>query len=377
MNVTARDQAVKTSAWLLYTLIVLEILFMVSPFAAYYYSIYAMPLNVLQQSPSTAWLTMYVLPHFAYSDSWLANGLVLISWPLILTGVVSFVFGFCQIYWSKFTRREAVEVGLYRYIRHPQYVALAVIGLGTSLYWSRFIVIIAFVSMLYVYYFLARTEERVCLNKFGESYRDYMERTGMFFPRKWEARWRSLGIRLSPVSGTRIATLAGLYVFVLALTISGAYLLREHVINSLLVEAGADRVIVFLAPVDPPTRAAVARLLDEAALPGNLAYVAPSSWQIPELGFTGTADGHGGGGLDELLHPGTHGNALSFNTDRLSVLLVAANSVYDNVLGMAPLAKALTIRPIDFLELDLESGKIIEHSLAPKGQWQGIPVPTF
>jgi len=99
MNVAARDRAVKTSAWLLYTLIVLEILFMVSPFAAYYYSIYATPLNALQESQHTAWLTMYLLPHFTYSDSWLANGLILISWPLILLGIVLFVFGFVVRVW--------------------------------------------------------------------------------------------------------------------------------------------------------------------------------------------------------------------------------------------------------------------------------------
>ena len=112
MNVSTKDKAVKSSAWFLYTLIVLEILFMVSPFAAYYYSIYATPLNWLQEIDSTAWLTMYVLPHFAYSDSWLANGLILLSWPLILIGIALFVAGFCQIYWAKFTGRGAVEKGL-------------------------------------------------------------------------------------------------------------------------------------------------------------------------------------------------------------------------------------------------------------------------
>jgi protein-S-isoprenylcysteine O-methyltransferase Ste14 len=188
MTVVTRERAVKTSAWLFYTLIVLEILFMVSPFAAYYYSIYATPLNLLQGSPSTAWLTMYLLPHFTYSDSWLANGLVLVSWPLILLGIAIFVVGFCQIYWSKFTGKGAVAVGLYRFIRHPQYVALAIVGLGTSLYWSRFIVVIAFVSMLCIYMFLARVEERICLEKFGEAYRGYMNRTGMFLPRRWEQR---------------------------------------------------------------------------------------------------------------------------------------------------------------------------------------------
>jgi len=377
MNVAARDRAVKTSAWLLYTLIVLEILFMVSPFAAYYYSIYATPLNALQESQHTAWLTMYLLPHFTYSDSWLANGLILISWPLILLGIVLFVFGFCQIYWSKFTRKGAVEVGLYRFIRHPQYVALAVIGLGTSLYWSRFIVVIAFVSMLCIYYFLAQVEERICLAKFGASYRDYMDRTGMFSPRSWEARWQSLGLRLPHVTLVRIAVLGGLYAIVLALTIGTAHLLRSHVIDSLQIDVGKARVTVFLAPTSPQTRATVTALLDEATLPGNVAYVAPSSWQIPELGFTGIKGSYQGGGVDELLHPTTHGNSLSFNQDRLSALLVEATSVDNDLQGVALFAQTLAIRTIEFIELDLIAGGIIERRPSAEGHWAGIPVPTF
>jgi len=37
----------------LYCMIVFEILFMVSPFALYYYSVYSLPLNWLQQSVYT------------------------------------------------------------------------------------------------------------------------------------------------------------------------------------------------------------------------------------------------------------------------------------------------------------------------------------
>lgn len=369
MNVTATDRAVKTSAWALYTLIVLEILFMVSPFAAYYYSIYATPLNALQQSASTAWLTMYILPHFTYSDSWLANGLILISWPLILFGVVLFVLGFCQIYWSKFTGKGAVAVGLYRYIRHPQYVALAIVGLGTSLYWSRFIVVIAFVSMLSIYYFLARVEENVCLSKFGQPYRDYMDRTGMFLPRSWEARWRALGLRR--------AAITTLLAVVLALTIGTAHWLRNHVIDSLQIDVGKNRVTVFLAPVSPKTMAGVSDLLNEAGLPGTVAYVAPSSWQIPELGFTGEAGSYQREGKEELLHPTTHGNPLVFDQDRLSVLLVETVSLEGELQGIERLTKALNIKPVETAEIDLVARQIGERSPAGEGDWAGIPVPTF
>jgi len=377
MNVTARDRAVKTSAWVLYSLIVLEILFMVSPFAAYYYSIYATPLNALQEFQSTAWLTMYILPHFSYSDSWLANGLVLISWPLILIGVAVFVLGFCQIYWSKFTGKGAVEVGLYRFIRHPQYVALAIIGLGTSLYWSRFIVVIAFVTMLCIYYFLARVEENVCLAKFGEPYREYMDRTGMFLPRSLEARWRALDLHLPREKWMRRALSAALLAGVLALTIGAGHWLRGHVVDSLQIDVGSQRVTVFLAPVSPETMAAVSDLLNKTALPGTLAYVAPASWQIPELGLTGTAGRYQREGKEELLHPTTHGNPLVFDQDHLSVLLAETVSIAGELKGINRLTKALNIRPIETAQLDLIAGQIGERRTAGEGDWAGIPVPTF
>ncbi len=377
MNVTIRDRTIKTSAWFLYTLIVLEILFMVSPFAAYYYSIYATPLNALQESPYTAWLTMYLLPHFSYSDSWLANSLILISWPLIFFGIVLFVFGFGQIYWAKIARKGAVEVGLYRYIRHPQYVALAVVGLGASLYWSRFIVVIAFVSMICLYFFLARLEERICLDKFGAPYREYLHRTGMFLPRSWEGQLRFVDWRLPDATWVRIALFTGLYVAVLGLTIGVTHLLRGNVVDSLRTDVGESRVTVFLAPIDPQTESAVVKLLDEAALPGDVAYVAPSSWRVPELGLTGSTSKHQGGGVDELFHPTTHGNALSFSQARMSVVMVEGAYARDEVEGAQRLTHALNVRPIEFVELDIAAGNIIERRPATESQWAGIPVPTF
>lgn len=377
MNVVTGERAVKTSAWLLYTLIVLEILFMVSPFAAYYYSIYATPLNLLQGSPHTAWLTMYLLPHFTYSHSWLANGLVLVSWPLIFLGIVVFVVGFGQIYWSKFTGKGAVESGLYRFIRHPQYVALAIIGLGTSLYWSRFIVVIAFVSMLCIYMFLARVEERICLEKFGEAYRDYANRTGMFLPRRWEKRICRLGIPLPRALWLRGAVLVGIYALVLMVTIGAGQWLRGHVIDSLQIDDGPTRVTVFLAPVSPQTKEVVADLMNRSELPGLIAYVAPSTWRIPELGFTGTVGHHEHGGISELLHPTTHGNSLSFDEDELTVLLADASASRAHVQGIDRFTRALNIQPIEFVELDIGARKVVDRRLAAEGHWAGIPVPTF
>jgi protein-S-isoprenylcysteine O-methyltransferase Ste14 len=377
MNTAMSTKAVKTSAWFLYTMIVLEILFMVSPFAAYYYSVYATPLNALQESAATAWLTMYVLPHFTYSDSWLANGLVLISWPLILTGLVLFIFGFIQIYWAKFTRRGAVVGGLYRHIRHPQYVALAIIGLGCALYWSRFIVILAFVSMLCLYYLLARIEEQICLEKFGDSYRDYLDRTGMFLPRRWEAHWAVLDWRLPESRWRRATTLCLAYLVVAGVTMGGSMLLRNHVIESLVTDSEESRVTVFLAPVDADTRAAVRELLGEANVPGDIAYVAPASWSVPELGLKRSADAQTASGLSELVHPTTHGNPLSTDQTRLNVVTAEAAYAVAGATGRSRLNRALNLRPLMVIELDVSAQAVASRRNADDSQWSGIPVPTF
>ena len=71
---------------------------------------------------------------------------------------------------------------LYRRIRHPQYLFLAIAGLGLLLFWPRFFILILYVNMLFVYYLLARHEEQRMLEQHGGSYRAYMNQTVMFLP---------------------------------------------------------------------------------------------------------------------------------------------------------------------------------------------------
>ncbi len=376
MSRMIQTKVATTSAWLLYTLIVLEILFMVSPFAAYYYSIYAVPLNVLQETPETAWLTRYLLPHFTYSGSLLVNLLILVSLPLILIGIVLFALAFCQIYWSKITGKGAVEVGLYRHIRHPQYVALAIIGLGATLFWSRFVVVLTFVSMIFVYYFLARFEERICLGKFGSTYKAYIDRTGMFLPKRLEVRWQALGLRLPQFGWPRVASLTGLYAGIIALTIVLCNLLRAHVIDSLQIDISESRVTVFLAPFNWQAKQRILDVLDDATLPGSIAYAAPSSWRIPELGLVGTGK-HRHAGLNVFLHPTTHFNSLDFDQNRATILLASPARRDKSIQGLAVFTQALGIQLHQTLEIELLEGSVVDKRAAAVSQWQGIPVPTF
>jgi protein-S-isoprenylcysteine O-methyltransferase Ste14 len=147
------------AAVVFYLLVAFEVIIMVTPFTIYFYSVYAPVLTWLGQSPWTAWLTAFFLPHITYSgDTFLAA--LAYSAPILLTlGLGMFVVCAGQVYGAKLLRKGVVSGGLYRVIRHPQYLGLGIAGLGLLLYWPRFFILVTYISMLFVYYLLARNEE--------------------------------------------------------------------------------------------------------------------------------------------------------------------------------------------------------------------------
>ena len=166
----------------LYGLVMFEVVIMVSPFAFYFYAAYGPTLKWLNSSVATAWLTGFLLPHAVSTDSWF---LEFLRWDVgryaFGLGFLSFLVLAAQIYGSKLFGRKMVNAGVYRYIRHPQYLSLGISAFGLFIAWPRVIIFFLFIGMLFAYYFLARLEERQMLAA-DPSYADYMRRTGMFLP---------------------------------------------------------------------------------------------------------------------------------------------------------------------------------------------------
>ena len=183
-KISINKRVVRNSVFILYLLIGLEIIIMITPFAAYFYGVYGPVLNFLYDYRITAWLTGFFLPHAIISKSTLLNFLNGLGRTLFFLGLILFLIGALQVYSAKFRRKGVVTGLLYRWIRHPQYLFLAIAGLGLLLFWPRFLILVLYVSMLFVYYLLARYEEQRMLAQHGDSYRDYMQRTVMFLPGK-------------------------------------------------------------------------------------------------------------------------------------------------------------------------------------------------
>lgn len=104
----------------------------------------------------------------------------------MLVGAALVISGWKQIhkeYWSKEAGQgKLVQTGIYRYIRHPQYIGFFLITLGMMLEWATIPLIILYVLLLALYYRLARREEDDMEKEFGQEYVEYKRKTKMFVP---------------------------------------------------------------------------------------------------------------------------------------------------------------------------------------------------
>ncbi|HSQ77441.1 MAG TPA: isoprenylcysteine carboxylmethyltransferase family protein [Nitrospirota bacterium] len=229
------------SALVLYFVIAFEVLIMISPFAGFFYYVFNPVLLKLSAHLSTRWLSAFFLPHMILPKDWFLQFVRVMGSVLFVLGMTIFIVCAGQIYTAKFRKRGAVLGGLYSFIRHPQYLALCIAGLGLSILWPRFLTLALWIVMALVYYFLAKDEERRMLNAHEQTYRTYMSKTGMFLPRNMEKA-------LTPSSP--IAKV--LFALVIAGVVLGsAFLLRLYTISQLTLWTKAENVtVVAILPED-------------------------------------------------------------------------------------------------------------------------------
>lgn len=113
--------------------VALEIVVMISPFALYFYSVFNPVLLALGRWPLTRWLTAFFLPHMIVPpDAVLATVRVLGS-ALFVAGLLVFLACAIQVYAGKALGRGVANRGLYALVRHPQYLALGLSGVGLAI----------------------------------------------------------------------------------------------------------------------------------------------------------------------------------------------------------------------------------------------------
>jgi protein-S-isoprenylcysteine O-methyltransferase Ste14 len=216
------------TAIVLYFIIALEVLIMISPFAAFFYGAFNPFLLFLAKSPATRWLASFFLPHMVLPPGFFLKAIRVAGSVLFVAGAATFLVCAGQVYTHKLLRLGPALGGLYKWIRHPQYLALAATGLGLAILWPRFLTMVLWVLMVGIYYLLAKDEERRMLKQFDDQYRQYMMRTGMFLPRAIER----IGERI-PFPRSSLLRSAFGFVLLAVLTIGATFALRAYTISQL------------------------------------------------------------------------------------------------------------------------------------------------
>lgn len=303
MDSIRQNKAVKGTFWgalAFYLIIALEFFYMAGPFAMYFYSVYAPVLNFFNRSPALSWLSSFFLPHAAReTTSGVINFLQIAGIVLAIAGFLAFCIGACQVYYHKIAKKGIVTGGIYNRIRHPQYASFIVCSFGLLIMWPRYIVTILFITMLFFYYLLAKIEEAECERKFGQSYIDFKNRTGMFLPFRI-----SFLPKLPKQKGKRVFCIIGLYLFSVILILCMARGLHKLSIESLYATYTDNTINVALSNLtDDKINTAVSIALNNENVATRfkgfdnnarfINYILPTQWFAAEIPMNGIQRGQG------------------------------------------------------------------------------------
>jgi Putative protein-S-isoprenylcysteine methyltransferase len=112
----------------------------------------------------------------------------IISWILLFGSVYPGLAGYLLLKRKGKSERSfenttaLVKSGIYRYIRHPLYCSLFVLGTGIMFKDTGNLQLVLGAINLIAVYLTSRIEEKEMIARFGDIYRQYMRETKMFIP---------------------------------------------------------------------------------------------------------------------------------------------------------------------------------------------------
>ena len=393
-----------------------EVLIMISPFAFFFYSVFNPVFHWVDSYAATRWLTHFFLPHMILPSTITLKMIRILGSVFFVLGSLTFVVCALQVYLGKIFKRGIADKGLYRIIRHPQYFALGIWSIGMVILWSRFIVLVTLSLMLILYYYLAKDEERRMTRKYAQGYKDYMKRTGMFFPAAIEKR-------LTPKLKSNILKNALVTVSIPLIVIGAGFICRAITLDSIHVGVKDNIAVVSIMPQDSEFNELIINSTENNNLDfidkekDYLGYVMPVDYVMQGMLADTGAEHHLFARhqtinmiTDWVLHPFQHltrppsdmmakmhhvdpkmarRHHCSLNINRKNmdcsncpyrrVIFIEVGSDSHNVFtGKNAFALNTNRIPAGFIDLDVRNGKILdEHKVGTKTAWGDVPTPEI
>ena len=121
-----------------------------------------------------------LLAVFFGGPEFLSGLFMLLGGLIMLVGLIIMSRAWKQIHKAN---GELVTSGIYDRVRHPQYFGLFLITVGMLIQWPTIVTLVMWPILMFMYYRLARREEKEMEDRFGEKYATYRRNVPMFVPR--------------------------------------------------------------------------------------------------------------------------------------------------------------------------------------------------
>jgi protein-S-isoprenylcysteine O-methyltransferase Ste14 len=398
------------SAIFLSFIVGLEIIIMISPFAFFFYAAFNPVLLALNQWSMTRWLTAFFLPHMIVPPNEVLTVVRILGSVLFVGGMLIFLVCAAQVYIGKLLKKGVATEGFYTIIRHPQYLGLGLAALGLAIMWPRFLTLTLFAVMLFLYYLLAKDEERRMINRFGESYVAYMNRTGMFLPLSLE---KALIGKKKP-QPLRIGKAITILLILLFVIVGSGFISRTYTVHHLPLEQVNHIDVITITEEDlitakqllpsvlrDPVVASKLKSIENIEGHRLLAYFIPVDYVMQGMiAHTGGEwklfEQHKTIGMitEYILHPFAHlteghahhsgmaaHNLSMHNSPAMQRRIIFIEiSEEDRVLA-SPLDDFdinITRTPLLFVDVHLHTGEILKVQDTPGGSgWGTVPTPMF
>ena len=399
------------SAIFLSFIVAFEIAIMISPFAFFFYAVFNPFLLALNQSWMTRWLTAFFLPHMVVPPNEALTVLRILGSVFFVGGMLIFLVCAGQVYLGKLLRKGVATRGLYTLIRHPQYLGLGLAALGLAIMWPRFLTLALFGVMLFLYYLLAKDEERRMINRFGEGYIAYMNRTGMFLPHFIE---RAFTGNPKPEQRLSIGKAIAIFLVLLVIIVGSGFILRVYTVHHLPLEQVKRVDVITITKEDLMTaKQLLPSVLQDPAIASKLqmvennkgqrllAYFIPidyvmqgmiantgGEWKLFEqhktIGmvteyifhpFAHLTEGHAHHPGMQAHNPSMH-DSPSMKRRIIFIELSAGNK--ELTFPLDDFDINITRKPLFFVDIHLHTGEILQIRDTPAGSgWGTVPTPMF
>lgn len=112
------------------------------------------------------------------------------NWIYLPIGSVILVLGFVlarksmkMIFGTKRNEPKVVNDKIYKTVRHPMYLGALLFYLGVTILMYSLPLFIMFVVIFLFYNFIAKHEEKLLVNQFGDTYSNYMKKVRRWIPK--------------------------------------------------------------------------------------------------------------------------------------------------------------------------------------------------